>query len=79
MLPQLVSLVNTIHVLVIFSYIFRTDNLLYILTSPPGHLQYSGLPQTSDELQCLGVFPFCGYNMEAPIVYPPISYSHYKF
>ena len=34
MLPQLVAPVKTIHVMMILGYIFRTENLLYIPTSP---------------------------------------------
>ena len=44
MLPQLVTLVNIIHVLMIFGHVFNPDNLLGIPASPPGNLHYSSLP-----------------------------------
>ena len=74
-IPQLVSSVNIIHGLMIFGWKFRTDNLVFIPTSTTEHLHYYSLTQTSNELQCLGIFPHSGYNMGAPIVYPPISSS----
>ena len=48
------------NVLMIFGYIFRTENLFYIQTSPPRNLRYSGMTQTADETKCIGVFTPCG-------------------
>ena len=67
MLPQLFTPVNTIQVMMVFGYIFRTENLLYMPKYIRGHLYYSGLPNNYDEMQCLEVFPYFDYKMKVTI------------
>ena len=60
MLLKMVTLVKTIHILMVFGYIFRRDNLLYTSTSHDVNIRYSGLTQTDDEIKSLVIFPPCG-------------------